>query len=62
MALEIATYMNLDSSLITPVNASNFNQPAKRPLRTGFNIDKAINNLDYRPTPFRDALVEIFDH
>jgi dTDP-4-dehydrorhamnose reductase len=62
MALEVATYLNLDLSLITPVNASNFSQPAKRPLRTGFNIDKAINNLDYRPTPFRDALVEIFDH
>ena len=62
MALEIATYLNLDSSLITPVNASNFSQPAKRPLRTGFNINKAIKNLGYKPTPFREALVEIFDH
>jgi dTDP-4-dehydrorhamnose reductase len=62
MALEVATYLNLDLSLITPVNASNFSQPAKRPLKTGFNITKAIKNLRYKPTPFREALVEIFDH
>ena len=62
MAISIATFLNLDKSLITAVNASTFSQPAKRPLKTGFDISKAMNTLGYKPTPFGKALVEIFDH
>lgn len=62
MAVNIATFLNLDRSLITAVDASTFSQPAKRPLKTGFDITKAMNSLGYKPTPFGDALIEIFDH
>jgi len=62
MAIEVATHLNLDKSLITAVNASTFTQPAKRPLKTGFNINKAIEQLGYKPTPFKQALTEIFDY
>ena len=62
MAIEVAKHLKLDKLLITAVDASSFNQPAKRPLKTGFNINKAIDHLGYKPTPFREALVEIFDH
>ena len=62
MAIEVATHLKLDKSLITAVNASTFSQPAKRPLKTGFNINKAVKHLGYKPTPFREALAEIFDH
>ena len=61
MAIEVATHLNLDKSLITAVNASTFTQPAKRPLKTGFNINKAIEELGYQPTPFKEALAEIFE-
>lgn len=62
MAIEVATHLKLDKSLISAVNASTFTQPAKRPLKTGFNINKAIEQLGYQPTPFKEALAEIFDH
>jgi dTDP-4-dehydrorhamnose reductase len=61
MAMEVAKHLKLDKSLITAVNASTFKQSAKRPLKTGFNINKAIEQLGYQPTPFKEALAEIFD-
>jgi len=49
MALRVATHFELDSSLIEQVDASCFSQPAKRPARTGFVIDKARRELGYAP-------------
>jgi dTDP-4-dehydrorhamnose reductase len=41
---------------MTEVNANTFTQPAQRPLRTGFVIDKAKKELGYQPLPFTSAL------
>lgn len=60
MALLIAKQLNLNQSLIEPVNASTFSQLGKRPLKTGFIINKAINELGYDPTSFEIALSAIF--
>jgi dTDP-4-dehydrorhamnose reductase len=60
MAILIAKHLNLDQSLIEPVDASVFSQLGKRPLKTGFIIDKAINELGYEPTSFENALSSIF--
>ncbi|QIX60951.1 SDR family oxidoreductase [Hymenobacter lutimineralis] len=49
MALRVADFFQLDSRLISRVDASTFSQPAKRPLRTGFIIDKAQRELGYAP-------------
>ena len=38
---KIADFWNLDKSLITPSKSEALNQPAERPPRTGFIIDKA---------------------
>jgi dTDP-4-dehydrorhamnose reductase len=43
----VADYFGLDKTLIEPVTTSSLNQPARRPPRTGFIIDKAIRELDY---------------
>ena len=59
MALATANYYGLDSSLINQVNESSFTQPAKRPLKTGFNIDKAKRELRFQPRPFLEALKEM---
>ena len=55
-AYETAEFFHLDKSLIEPVSSSALNQPARRPPRTGFIIDKAIRELDYRPRSFKEGL------
>ncbi len=60
MAVQTAQYLSLDSSLILKVDAGSFMQPAKRPAKTGFNIDKARNELGYNPTSFKEGLEKVF--
>jgi dTDP-4-dehydrorhamnose reductase len=59
MACAVADHLGLDKNLITEVNASTFTQPAKRPLKTGFIIDKAKKELGYAPTSFKTALTKM---
>ncbi len=56
MAVATADYLHLDKSLMTKVTADTFVQPAKRPLRTGFIIDKAKEDLGYQPISFNESL------
>lgn len=60
MAIKTASYLQLDASLINRVTASNFTQPAKRPAKTGFIIDKAKKEIGYDPISFDDGLVKTF--
>lgn len=60
MANLVARHLNLNETLIEPVDASTFTQLGKRPLKTGFIIDRAINELGYEPTAFEKALSLIF--
>jgi dTDP-4-dehydrorhamnose reductase len=56
MALRVADYFQLDKALIQKVDASMFSQPARRPLRTGFIITKARQELGYRPHTFEEGI------
>ena len=56
----VADFYNLDKSLINPVSSKSLNQPAKRPLVTGFDIRKAEKELNYNPVDFL-AGIEIMD-
>jgi dTDP-4-dehydrorhamnose reductase len=56
MAIKTARYFQLDEGLIHRANAANFTQPAKRPPRTGFIIDKARDLLGYEPRSFEEGL------
>jgi dTDP-4-dehydrorhamnose reductase len=58
---EVADYWNLDKSLIRPISSSSLNQPARRPKRTGFILDKSIKELGYQPHSFKEGL-SIVDH
>ena len=60
MAMATAAYLNLDASLIEKVDASVFTQPAKRPVTTGFIIDKAKNELGYEPLSFREGMMKMY--
>jgi dTDP-4-dehydrorhamnose reductase len=56
IAIQTAEYFELDKSLIKPVDSTTFKQPARRPLKTGFIIDKARTELGYEPHTFRQGL------
>ena len=56
MALRIADYFSLDKSLIEKSDGSTFSQPARRPARTGFLIEKARRELGYRPHTFAEGI------
>ena len=56
MALATADFFELDKSLIEEVDGSVFTQPAKRPAKTGFILDKARKELGYEPVTFKEGL------
>jgi dTDP-4-dehydrorhamnose reductase len=56
IALKTAAYFKLDSSLIKATDSTQFKQPARRPLTTGFIIDKARKELSYEPHSFDEGL------
>lgn len=56
MAIKTADFFKLDKSLINKTDSTKFTQPAKRPPRTGFVIEKAIRMLDYNPVSFDEGI------
>jgi dTDP-4-dehydrorhamnose reductase len=56
MAIKTADFFELNKSLINKADSSTFSQPAKRPPRTGFIIDKAISKLGYKPHSFEQGI------
>ncbi|KRT16260.1 NAD(P)-dependent oxidoreductase [Pedobacter ginsenosidimutans] len=54
---KVADYWGLDQSFINEISSASLNQTAKRPIRTGFVLDKTIRDLDYRPHSFEEGLV-----
>ncbi|MEP7265306.1 MAG: SDR family oxidoreductase [Bacteroidota bacterium] len=57
----VADFFHLDKSYINPVSSDQLNQPAKRPAKTGFILDKAIRELDYHPHSLPEGLQIISD-
>lgn len=56
MAVQTADFFKLDKSLIQETDSTLFTQPAKRPPKTGFIIDKAKKDLGYQPRSFNEGL------
>jgi dTDP-4-dehydrorhamnose reductase len=56
MAIAVSNELGLDRSLIEKTDAAAFQQPAQRPLRTGFIITKAKALLGYQPVPFSEGI------
>ena len=59
IGLSIADYFSLDASLINKIKTLELNQKARRPELTGFILDKAKKELNYKPTSFENSL-EVF--
>jgi dTDP-4-dehydrorhamnose reductase len=60
MACLTADYLKLDKSLIKRVTAADFSQPAMRPQKTVFVIDKAKKELGYAPISFKEGMLRTF--
>ena len=56
IAIQTADFFKLDKTLINQTDSTQFKQPAKRPPKTGFIINKAKNELGYRPHSFLEGL------
>ena len=56
IAIRTARFFKLDESLITKTDSTQFTQPALRPMRTGFIIEKARKELGYKPKSFEEGL------
>jgi dTDP-4-dehydrorhamnose reductase len=56
IAIITARHFSLDESLINQTDSTQFTQPAKRPPRTGFVIEKAKKELGYQPHSINQGL------
>ena len=52
----VGAFFHLNSSVVTAVRSDTLGQPAKRPPRTGFVLDKARRELGYAPRGFEAGL------
>lgn len=59
MVYAVADHWGLDKGLVTEVSSDTLAQAAKRPPRTGFNIEKARTSLDYQPKSFQEGLAVV---
>jgi dTDP-4-dehydrorhamnose reductase len=56
IGVRTAAQFGLNASLISPATSATFQQPARRPPKTGFIIEKAKRELGYQPHTFSDGL------
>ncbi len=56
MARQVAAFFQLDATLLERVDSRTFTQPARRPPRTGFCLDKAKRELGYAPRSFAEGI------
>jgi len=56
LVYRVATFWNLDKSLLTISSSEGIKQPAKRPPITGFRLNKAMDILGYNPRSFEEGL------
>jgi dTDP-4-dehydrorhamnose reductase len=60
MVVAVVRHLGLDENKIEPVTAETFQQPARRPPVTGFDLSKARRDLGYRVTSFEEGLRRTF--
>lgn len=52
----VADYFSLDKKYIHPITTASLKQPAARPLKTGFIVEKAMRELNFHPHSLREGL------
>ena len=61
IALQIAETFGLDEQYIKPIETATLNQPANRPVKTGFDLTKTKNELNFHPKSFKEDLQKFKD-
>lgn len=56
----VAQYLSLAERLVQPVTAADFEQPAKRPPQTIFDLQKVKQELGYDPSSFAEGMRKTF--
>ncbi len=56
LVLAIGKYYGLPTDFIQPIKSNTLNQAAKRPPKTGFDLSKAREELDYHPLTLEETL------
>ena len=60
LVTRVARYCGLDTTSLNKTTSESLNQAAKRPPKTGFDLSKSRNEIDYRPMCFEDSLKLLF--
>lgn len=53
---KVADYYGYDTGSLNRIASATLNQPAKRPPKTGFDLSKAKNKLNYQPKTIEETL------
>lgn len=56
LAIQTANHFKLNKELLSETTSAELNQPARRPAKTGFIIEKARRELGYSPRSFGEGL------
>lgn len=56
LVMQVAQVSGFNPNNVSRANSSNFSQPAKRPPKTGFILDKAKSILNYNPHSFKEGV------
>ena len=56
LVYRVADFWGLDKSIVTEVSSASLDQVARRPVRTGFILNKAMTELGYHPHSFEEGL------
>ena len=56
LVYRVADFYELNKGSVSAIKSITLNQAAKRPPKTGFLLDKAINELGYKPVSFEEGL------
>jgi dTDP-4-dehydrorhamnose reductase len=56
IAATVADFFGLDKKYIHPITTESLKQPAERPLKTGFIIEKARKELNFHPRTLKEGL------
>ncbi|MCB0280668.1 MAG: sugar nucleotide-binding protein, partial [Calditrichaeota bacterium] len=59
LAKLVEELFSINNNLINPINTLKLKQRANRPMKSGFTIDKAIREFNFKPTSIRSAINEI---